>query len=149
MLQGNNNMDCHRSWESLIFVAVSWVYLRRTTEYGAEVKVLMQQRRRKAHRLVVFWEQWSYFGMKTHLVIISGTALECRFSEDWVGEGIGRVSATVSDWHCYGIWLCRVCLGKDYPALVSNWYACITSSSRASSKISAPCSSPAVSSPRY
>lgn len=56
--------------------------LLRTIEDGAEGRVLMQQHTGKVHHLVVFREEWSYFGMKMHLVISSGTALECRFIEE-------------------------------------------------------------------
>lgn len=54
--------------------------------------------------------------MKTHLVIISGTALECRFSEDWVGEGICRVSATVSDAMVSG------CAGSAWVKTIQLWF---------------------------
>lgn len=51
--------------------------------------------------------------MKMHLVVSSGTSLDCRFIEKWVGEGTCRDSPDVSDLHCHGIWLCRLCLGKN------------------------------------
>lgn len=53
-------------------------------------------------------------GVETHLVVGSGTDWSADLLKNGVGEGTRGHSADARFLRCCNIWLCRVCLGKDF-----------------------------------